>query len=80
VREMEACWRSSVGLRGLALNRPVLRWLMTVVVSDREKAWCLLRQVGTRKAFQKRSTVVVGWVSLLRRRDLFQLASESGVL
>jgi hypothetical protein len=26
-------------LRGQAPNRPVLRWLKTVVVSDREKAW-----------------------------------------
>ena len=37
VLEMEACWRSSVVLRGMALNRPVLRWLKTVVVSDRGK-------------------------------------------
>ena len=29
---------SSVGPRGRALNHPVLRWLKTVVVSDREKA------------------------------------------
>jgi hypothetical protein len=35
VLEMEACWPSSVVLRGKALNRPVLRWLKTVVVSDR---------------------------------------------
>jgi hypothetical protein len=32
-------------------NHPVLRWLKTVVVSDREKAY-LIRQVGTRKTFQ----------------------------
>ena len=38
MQEMEDCWPSSVGLRGLALNHPVLRWLKTVVVSDREKA------------------------------------------
>ena len=38
MREMEACWRSSAGLRGQALNHPVLRWLKTVVASDREKA------------------------------------------
>jgi hypothetical protein len=37
VREMEVVRPSSVGLRGQALNRPVLRWLKTVVVSDREK-------------------------------------------
>ena len=30
-------WPSSVGLRGRALNHPVLRWLKTLVVSDREK-------------------------------------------
>ena len=38
VREMEACWPSGVALRGEASNHPVLRWLKTVVVSDREKA------------------------------------------
>ena len=37
VREMEACWPSSVGLRGRALNHRMLRWLKTVVVSDPEK-------------------------------------------
>ena len=36
--EMEACWPSGVALRGEAPNHPVLRWLKTVVVSDREKA------------------------------------------
>ena len=35
---MEACWPSGVVLRGKASNHPVLRWLKTVVVSDREKA------------------------------------------
>ncbi len=38
VQEMEDCWPFSVGLRGQALNHPVLRWLKTVVVSDRGKA------------------------------------------
>ena len=38
VQEMGDCWPPSVGLRGQALNHPVLRWLKTVVVSDREKA------------------------------------------
>jgi hypothetical protein len=37
VREMEDCWPSGVGPRGRALNHPVLRWLKTVVVSDRGK-------------------------------------------
>ncbi len=39
---MEDGWPSSVGLRGQALNHPVLRWLKTVVGSDREKAALLL--------------------------------------
>ena len=34
---MEDRWPSGVGLRGQAPNHPVLRWLKTVVVSDREK-------------------------------------------
>jgi hypothetical protein len=38
VPEMEACWPSSVVLRGRALNHRMLRWLKTVVVSDPEKA------------------------------------------
>lgn len=45
---MEACWPSGVGLRGRALNHPVLRWLKTVVVSDVEKAHGM-RQVGIGK-------------------------------
>ena len=48
MREMEDGWPSSVGLRGRALNHPVLRWLKTVVASDREKAH-EMRQVGTGK-------------------------------
>ena len=46
-------WPSSAGLRGQALNHPLLRWLKTVVVSEREKAY-EMRQVGTRKTCQKR--------------------------
>jgi hypothetical protein len=42
---------------GQALNHPELRWLKTVVVSVREKAH-KMRQVGTRKTCQKRSTGV----------------------
>ena len=51
MREMEV-WPSGVGLRGQASNHPVLRWLKTVVVSDREKAHEMC-QVGTRKTYQK---------------------------
>jgi hypothetical protein len=35
---MEDCWLSGVGFREQAPNHLVLRWLKTVVVSDREKA------------------------------------------
>ena len=55
MQEMEDCWPSSVGLRGQALNHPVLRWLKTVVVSDRGEGVARPRQVGTGKTFQKRS-------------------------
>jgi hypothetical protein len=39
----------------------VLRWLKTVVVSDRETARLDLRQVGTRKTFQKRPAGKIWW-------------------
>ena len=42
-------WPSGVALQGEASNRLMLRWLMTVVVSDEEKAQ-VMRQVGTGKA------------------------------
>ena len=46
---MKDLWPFGVALRGEASNHLMLRWLMTVVVSDEEKA--LLRcQVGIRKA------------------------------
>jgi hypothetical protein len=45
-------------LRGRALNHPVVRWLKTVVLSDRGKGVARPRQVGTGKAFQKRSAGV----------------------
>src|SRR5690242_10417191 len=35
---MEDCWPFGVALWGEASNRLMLRWLMTVVVSDEEKA------------------------------------------
>ena len=59
--EMEACWPSGVVLRGRASNHRMLRWLKTVVVSDPEKAR-LMRQVGTRKTFQKALAPRFGWV------------------
>lgn len=61
-------WPSGVGLRGRASNHPVLRWLKTVVVSDREKAH-MMCQVGIKETYQEhlagptaRSGVVVGVV------------------
>ena len=70
---MRCCMRdggrpSDVVLRGQASNHPVLRWLKTVVVSDREKARSTC-QVGTRKAFQNRLPDV-GWASLTTRLNL----------
>jgi hypothetical protein len=49
VQEMKECWPFGVALRGEASNHLMLRWLMTVVVSDGEKApeRC---QVGSGKA------------------------------
>ena len=41
-------WPFGVALRGEASNRPLLRWLKTVVVSDVEKA-PVRCQVGIRK-------------------------------
>ena len=38
VHEMKVLWPFGVALRGEASNRLMLRWLMTVVVSDEEKA------------------------------------------
>jgi len=35
----DGSWPSGAGLRGQASNHPELRWLKTVVVSVREKAW-----------------------------------------
>ena len=46
---MKDCWPFGVALRGVASNRLMLRWLMTVVVSDEEKAH-VMRQVGIGKA------------------------------
>ncbi len=66
MREMEV-WPSDVGLRGQASNHPVLRWLKTVVVSDREKAHEMC-QVGTRKTYQK----MLGGVDIPRRESLLK--------
>jgi hypothetical protein len=41
-------WPFGVALRGEMLNRLMLRWLTTVVVSDEEKAQ-VMRQVGIGK-------------------------------
>jgi hypothetical protein len=64
VREMEACWPSSVGLRGRALNHPVLRWLKTVVVSDQGKGVASIASGGDREDVPE----------VLGRRDLVERA------
>jgi hypothetical protein len=55
---MEDGWPSSVGLRGQALNHPVLRWLKTVVMSVREKARHDLVRWGPGRRARKCSTGV----------------------
>lgn len=45
VEAMEVVWPSSAGLRGQALNHPVVRWLKTVVLSDQGKGVTRSRQV-----------------------------------
>jgi hypothetical protein len=53
-------WPLGVALQGEASNHLMLRWLMTVVVSDEEKAH-VMRQVGIGKAS--------GSEPLLKRRN-----------
>ena len=54
----------------------VLRWLKTVVVSDREKAH-MMRQVGTRKTYQKRSAGVIrSGVAVEASKDLDGIETE----
>ena len=65
VREIEDCWPSSVGPRGRALNHPELRWLKTVVVSVREKAWRDRVRWGSGRRARAPSLAAV---SLLKRR------------
>ena len=57
---MEALWPSGVALRGEAPNRPVLRWLKTVVVSDREKAR-LIASGGDQEDVPEASTGETWW-------------------
>jgi hypothetical protein len=49
VEAMKAGWPFSVGLRGQALNHPVVRWLKTVVLSDQGKGATRSRQVWVGK-------------------------------
>jgi hypothetical protein len=69
VLEMEACWPSGVVLRGRAPNRPVLRWLKTVVVSDRgEGALDRVRWGPGRRSRKRPARSLRGGCALLRRR------------
>jgi hypothetical protein len=56
-------WPFRAALRGEALNRRVLRWLKTVVVSDAEKAHSM-RQVGIRKTVRSLEDEIAVEVSL----------------
>lgn len=52
MQEMQVwCGPPTSAFGGGRQTNPVLRWLKTVVVSDREKAY-EMRQVGTRKTCQ----------------------------
>jgi hypothetical protein len=68
VLEMEACWPSGVVLRGRAPNRPVLRWLKTVVVSDREKARLIASGGDQEDVPEAPGRGIRGGRALLRRR------------
>ena len=66
--EMEALWPSGVALRGEAPNRPVLRWLKTVVVSDREKARLVASGRDQEDVPESAQPGCRGGCALLRRR------------
>ena len=78
MREMEACWPSGVALRGEASNHPVLRWLKTVVVSDRGKG--ALDRVrwgpGRRSRAFGRALCSARASSLRRRKDIGGIETE----
>lgn len=67
--EMEALWPSGVALRGEAPNHRMLRWLKTVVVSDREKAGLDLVRWGSGR--RSRSARRVGR-ALVKRREFLR--------
>jgi hypothetical protein len=56
VRNMKDCRPFGAALRGEASNRPLLRWLKTVVVSDEGKG-ALDASGGVRKALHRKSRV-----------------------
>ena len=56
-------------LRGLALNHPVVRWLKTVVLSDRGKAWLDCVRWGPGRRSRSARLGRSGWASSLRRRN-----------
>jgi hypothetical protein len=79
VLEMEACWPCGVVLWGRAPNHPVLRWLKTVVVSDRgEGALDRVRWGPGRRSRKRPARGSRGGCALLRRRWLNRGGVESG--
>ena len=66
---MEACWHSSVGPRGRALNHRMLRWLKTVVVSDPEKARLIVSGGDQEDVPEARGRGDLVGRALLRRRN-----------
>jgi hypothetical protein len=76
---MKGLWPFGVALRGEASNRPVLRWLKTVVVSDRGKG---ARDVsgGDQEDVPEASCRVWSpWGVVVEASKAFQMASKPGV-
>ena len=67
MQEMEV-WPSDVGLRGQASNRPVPRWLKTVVASDREKVRLDRIRWGPGRRARSARAERAGRASLSKRR------------
>jgi hypothetical protein len=76
---MKVGWPFSVGLRGRALNHPVLRWLKTVVVSVQGKVAAGSRQVWIGKMSDGREPSVVDVSKSLKMTSKPGLSSCPGI-
>ena len=71
---MKGLWPFGVALRGEASNRLMLRWLMTVVVSDEEKA-SVEASGGVREGERERTAVEVSKLDRWHRNRTVQECS-----